>query len=161
MKCLIAWLFNRFSSSQLGPCRSAPEYLTADALKAAGGYSTEYPHTEDYALWLRMGEITGLANLPEPLMCYRLHLQSVSVTKREIQVSSALRAWEDACTRRGVSLPRPDLSPAAAGIEIMRKWAWWAHAAGHRDTARHYAYRGLLKAPFSTASWKLMAAAWR
>lgn len=145
-----------------GPCIWHPAVMMrAQALKAAGGYSTDYPHTEDYALWLRMGEITRLANFPEPLVCYRLHLESVSVTKRDIQVNSAARAWKDACDRRGISPEPPSPRHAPEETEVMQKWAWWAISAGHRGTARHYAMQVFRRQPFALSSLRLLRGAWR
>jgi GT2 family glycosyltransferase len=46
------------------------------ALIEAGGYDDEFPCAEDYALWLRLARFGKVHNLQEPLVAYRIHLQS-------------------------------------------------------------------------------------
>ena len=46
------------------------------ALIDAGGYNEEFPCAEDYALWLRLARFGKFHNLQEPLVAYRIHLQS-------------------------------------------------------------------------------------
>ncbi|WP_300039410.1 glycosyltransferase [uncultured Roseobacter sp.] len=133
--------------------------MRAEPLRSAGGYREDYPYCEDYDLWLRLGEVTELANLAEVLVQYRLHLQSLSVVKRDQQITSARGALQAACARRGLpEPPAPDTPPAPpTELDVMRKWAWWALGAGHVDTARTYARKSLARAPLSPASWKLWA----
>jgi glycosyltransferase involved in cell wall biosynthesis len=47
-------------------------------LECAGYYRSGALHVEDYDLWIRASEITGLANLPEVLVHYRISGHSVS-----------------------------------------------------------------------------------
>lgn len=131
-------------------------------LREIGGYSADYPYTEDLDLWLRIAERARLAVLPEILLQYRLHLASVSVTKRAEQQRSARAAMQAAYRRRG--LPERDL-PALGGAiasetDVMRKWAGWALRHGHRATARHYAWKSFLRAPFAPGGISLLVAAW-
>src|SRR5690606_27591817 len=51
--------------------------MRAEAVRAAGGYRAETFPAEDLDLFLRLGESGRLANLPEPLLCYREHLAKV------------------------------------------------------------------------------------
>ena len=46
------------------------------ALIDAGGYTPDFPCAEDYALWLRLARFGKFHNLQEPLVAYRIHLQS-------------------------------------------------------------------------------------
>lgn len=48
-----------------------------DAVIKAGKYSDQKP-VEDYGLWMRLASIGRLANLPEPLLKYRIHEKSVT-----------------------------------------------------------------------------------
>ena len=41
------------------------------AVQTVGGYHAEFEPAEDFDLWLRLGEVGRLANLPEVLMKYR------------------------------------------------------------------------------------------
>ena len=47
-------------------------------LEVVGLYDVELEPSEDYDLWLRLAEVTGLANLEEPLYLYREHPDSES-----------------------------------------------------------------------------------
>ena len=47
--------------------------LRRETVLAAGGYRDGFPFCEDYDLWLRLSEVTDLANIPEPLLLYREH----------------------------------------------------------------------------------------
>jgi hypothetical protein len=51
------------------------------ALEAVGGY--RFDCHEDYDLWLRLSERFELANLPEPLILYRLHPGQISMLALE------------------------------------------------------------------------------
>lgn len=55
------------------------------AFLEAGGFREEERHAEDYALWGRMlllGEIVGL---PDPLLDFRVHAESISKKKADVQ----------------------------------------------------------------------------
>jgi glycosyltransferase involved in cell wall biosynthesis len=48
-----------------------------EAVIKAGKYSDKKP-VEDYSLWMRLASVGRLANLPEPLLKYRIHEKSVT-----------------------------------------------------------------------------------
>jgi hypothetical protein len=50
-------------------------------LERCGGYRDLFSYAEDYDLWLRIGEITELDNLPEILLHYRLHGRNSVILK--------------------------------------------------------------------------------
>ena len=134
------------------------------ALSAVGGYRAEFPHVEDLDLFLRLGEVGRLANLPEVLLDYRVHLASVSHRNITEQSAAGRNAVREACRRRGLPWD-PDAHSAVAVPEthgeLHRKWAWWALGAGNRATARKHAFRALRAEPRNRASWHLMACALR
>ncbi len=56
------------------------------AVLKTGGYRKAFSHCEDYDLWLRMSELGyEIANIPEPLLNYRMHGANVSSMHREAQ----------------------------------------------------------------------------
>jgi len=56
------------------------------AVVEVGGYRTAFAHCEDYDLWLRISERGfGIANLPKPLLNYRIHGTNVSSVHRQAQ----------------------------------------------------------------------------
>jgi hypothetical protein len=74
--------------------------LRRDALRALGGYRAAFLHAEDYDLWLRLAERHPLANLPQPVLRYRVHGAQVSQHALEQQVVSTLAAQVAARRRR-------------------------------------------------------------
>lgn len=59
--------------------------MRGDKVKALGGYRSPLKAAEDFDLWLRMAETGDLANLPEPLLRYRIHPDQVSAAQRLAQ----------------------------------------------------------------------------
>ncbi len=137
--------------------------IRASAMRKVGGYRTDLAPAEDLDLFLRLGEVGSLANLPDRLLQYRVHLQSVGHTKRALQRANAARAVRDARQRRGlpdVGAPPDTDSPVDPAAEQVA-WAWWALAAGNRGTSRKHAARALRQAPWRAASWKVYLCALR
>ncbi len=138
----------------------------AEAMRRVGGYRPEYYTAEDLDLWLRLAEIGRLANLPEALVKYRQHFQSIGNAQRARQEAAAVRAVADARRRRGLSQDAPmaaraSTRPDPTGLDHMRKWAWWALTSGYLSTARGYAIRCWCRRPFSPESWRLLYCALR
>lgn len=60
--------------------------MRREAVLKAGGYRKLFSHCEDYDLWLRISELGyGIANLPRPLLNYRMHGANVSAVHRDAQ----------------------------------------------------------------------------
>lgn len=70
------------------------------AFESVGGYRRAFFPAEDYDLWLRLGDRYAMANLPEPLLQYRLHSGSASLNNRRQQVLSAIGAQAATRARR-------------------------------------------------------------
>ncbi|MGV4793001.1 glycosyltransferase [Rhizobium sp. F40D2] len=67
--------------------------MRREVVLAAGGYRKAFSHCEDYDLWLRVNELGyGIANLPKPLLNYRMHGGNVSAVHREAQELGTLIA---------------------------------------------------------------------
>lgn len=54
--------------------------MRRDAVLQAGGYDTRIDCAEDYDLWLRLGRLGELRNLPEVLLSWRRHTSQISTT---------------------------------------------------------------------------------
>lgn len=63
----------------------------AEAVRQVGGYRSNYPHNEDYDLWLRLAETGKLENLPFPVLLYRIHGGQVGQLNADAQEESRLR----------------------------------------------------------------------
>ena len=72
--------------------------LRRSVFETAGGYSTKARDWEDFELWSRLMRYHDLSNLPDVLLEYRIHPESVSSRKREEQrehiVDNARRIME-------------------------------------------------------------------
>jgi glycosyltransferase involved in cell wall biosynthesis len=55
-----------------------------------GGFDEQEKYVEDYGLWLRMGQFGTFANIPEYLMSYRIHQDSVTQQKNFVQSKNSL-----------------------------------------------------------------------
>ncbi len=94
----------------------------ADLARALGGYRAAIEVAEDYDLWLRMAERTRIANVPETLVRYRVHRQSMTGRKEVRTIFSARLARRAAAERQagrpdpidGLSVP-PDWRAMPAG----------------------------------------------
>lgn len=125
-----------------------------EALEKAGGRYAAVVGVEDYDLWLRMAEVTRMANLPEELLRYRMHAAQYTATKsdRHFQELDRLRlAWlagkglrldeEEAMAHRALVFDRrPDESPrpwrVAAWLRRLREElpaAGWCGRAALRE----------------------------
>lgn len=62
----------------------------SESVRRAGGYRADYPHIEDYDLWVRLENLGLMENLPYPVLLYRLHSGQVS-SKFADQQSSSLQ----------------------------------------------------------------------
>ena len=81
--------------------------MRRDAVLRAGGYRLKIG-AEDYDLWLRISEFALLANLREPLLKYRHHTGSLTLTKVENYALGEFAARSAALIRRsGYSDPIP------------------------------------------------------
>lgn len=126
------------------------------AVMQIGCYRKEYEWAEDLDLFLRLAEIGRLANLPDVLVKYRIHLQSTNHTRYSHQLVIKRSLVAEAYLRRGLTMPdnwtftpRKVLPPD----QQYRHWAWKALAAGHLPAARRHALRALRCSPLSRQSW--------
>jgi glycosyltransferase involved in cell wall biosynthesis len=122
-----------------------------------GGYREGLDTCEDHDLCLRLAERGQLASLDVPVVKYRLHPQSVSWTRLDLQIRLTARILEDAYRRRGLagSPPVIDQQRPESPSYYHQTCGWQALTAGHRPTARKHARRALVAQPFNLASWRL------
>jgi glycosyltransferase involved in cell wall biosynthesis len=142
-------------------CHPALAVRKADLLKV-GGYREECHYAEDLDLFLRLAEIGKLTNLPEVLLEYRQHVESVGYARRDKQIKATDKAVSDAKIRRGLVTTtnsnvaeKSDVAVLQKLSDIYLKWAWWAFMANNRQTAKKYAFKALLQNPFKLQLVKL------
>ncbi len=73
-----------------------------EAFEAVGRYHHDAYPAEDLDLFLRLGEIGELHNLPETVLKYRMHGNSISVRLSDRQIAKMKQACERAWARRGI-----------------------------------------------------------
>jgi glycosyltransferase involved in cell wall biosynthesis len=134
--------------------------MRREPLMLAGGYREDLMVSEDLDLFLRLAEVGKLANLPDVLLQYRQHLQSVNYTKYEQQKSVKRQIVSDAYKRRSLPMPanwtfrERKLLPHP---EQHRRWGWAALRAGNINVARRHAFSAIRQAPLSMDTWRLTA----
>lgn len=63
-----------------------------EALVAIGGYRSDFPHAEDYDLFIRLSKLGGIDNPDEDVLIYRRHEGAISLKHLETQEHSAAMA---------------------------------------------------------------------
>src|SRR5205814_9129619 len=76
--------------------------MRREAVLAIGGYSEKYPTNQDHDLFLRLAEHGKLANLPDVLLQYRQHFQSITLAKSKQQGDMVEATLREAYTRRAM-----------------------------------------------------------
>jgi len=82
------------------------------ALEEVGGYQERFRYAQDYDLWLRLAERFRIANLEEPLYCWRVSEEGISQRRREEQDCFARLARQEAAARRQ-GRPEPEAATPA------------------------------------------------
>lgn len=92
----------------LNPFSHPTVTLRAEIVKPLG-YSKEYLHCEDYALWFRITEKYPVANLPQYTTFQRLHKHNISREKRKEQQENAFALLLDEFDRKELALSDNEL----------------------------------------------------
>jgi glycosyltransferase involved in cell wall biosynthesis len=125
------------------------------ALETVGGYRKFAQYAEDLDLYLRLGEIGELTNLPAPLLRYRIHFRSTQFERRTAKRVIKEDVLRDACRRRGVPFAPEVLDQRYLEkdpAELHRHWSASALGLGHRLTAVKHAFLATLRAPTDPAT---------
>jgi glycosyltransferase involved in cell wall biosynthesis len=135
--------------------------MRRSAVERVGGYRPEFDLAEDYDLFLRLAEVGRLANLGEPLLQYRVHEKSATLSRLETQNEIAKRVLVEAWRRRQLRGPIPSLpcfQTANSPERLSWNWARSAFVEGNFHTARKHAYRLLRERPAEMRRWVLFSA---
>lgn len=133
------------------------------AVLACGGYREEYDFIEDLDLFVRLLAHGELRNLPDALLHYRQHAQSVNhrLGHREAKTAgiiAPLRAAKGLPPWRGKSNGAP---PAPMRLdECRRKWALDAAEGGNFATARANALAAVRHHPLHRENWACLRYVW-
>lgn len=72
-------------------------------------YNTNFITAQDYELWARMAHVCISANVPEVLLQYRVHAQSISAKKKEQQLSNRNRIIIGQFEKMGVAISHTEI----------------------------------------------------
>jgi glycosyltransferase involved in cell wall biosynthesis len=129
-----------------------------DAAAGVGNYRDRA--AEDKDLFLRLAEVGRLANLPEVLLHYRQHQDSLCHGAHNDWLPRSIRlTLEEAYRRRGLDpsrVPIPGPRTRLTAPDRHLAWGWLALGSGYAPTARKHALSRLRMAPLSSASWRLL-----
>jgi glycosyltransferase involved in cell wall biosynthesis len=130
--------------------------LRTEAVRRVGGYRRELMPCEDFDLWLRLGEVGRLANLPEKLLTKRLFVGSAVATNLEKQEKLVKQILAETWQRRRLGgVPQMPPRRLRDKVDLYRQWGWMALRGGHVATSRRYAVRAIVSRPLDKASWRL------
>ncbi len=133
--------------------------MRREAFEAVNGYDERYRTSQDFDLWLRMAEHGRLANIEQPLLKYRQHLDSANFAKAEQQRKLKIQIMTEAYARRGLptfdpgTLPPPPISDP---FESRKRWGWAAIREKNFSAARKHAWANIKSQPSSLQMWKLL-----
>lgn len=72
-------------------------------------YNPQFVTAQDYDLFIRMSRVTKLANIPEALVHYRVHSESISTKKRELQLQNRNKIIANQFLQMGVTVTDKEL----------------------------------------------------
>ena len=80
--------------------------MRTELVRACGGFRAALAGAEDYDLWLRIAERARVANLPETLVRYRVHAQTVT-ERQKVRMAFSVRIARRAAAEREAGRPDP------------------------------------------------------
>lgn len=131
------------------------------AVEQVGRYRPEAQWVEDLDLYLRLARIGQLSNVPEVLLHYRYHSESVNFTRNEGRHHRKLWVLQQAHAARGLPFnpkdwPAPPTNPTI-GVEDARDFAISSLRFTGRSTPWRYGLRALRLAPSDRRSWQTLS----
>lgn len=96
--------------------------LRKEALMRVGGYRSDYPHAEDYDLFLRLAPYGSIENPEEDVLIYRRHENAISIRNVETQERSSALAEAEAIVRAGYEPVSRPLLERYIRLRIFRRY---------------------------------------
>jgi len=151
--------------------------MRREAFEAVGGYRANFDHAEDLDLWLRLAAGRQIANLPGPVVKYRIHGGQQTLQKQDEQALFSLAARASA---QALAAGRPDpvagaridesflrsqgIDPPEVTAAVVPALSWLARTtgrAGHPGDARRLFDAALARARSDSGSPELVASVYR
>lgn len=123
------------------------------SVKQIRGYRETFIGTEDLDLWLRLGEIGRLANIPCPVLRFRFLSASINGQNASLQKQPAKNACQETSARRKVGYPFGGMDwratrEAKSRFNFFMKFAWWTFDYHERDTAIIHRLKAIILLPW-------------
>jgi glycosyltransferase involved in cell wall biosynthesis len=135
--------------------------ISRAALEKIGGYRPQFEPGEDFDLFLRLAEVGKLANLPEALLRYRMHMKNVTVSRKEHHQQVKQQALTEAYERRQLDpakLPTISFNESPMDeAEFHFFWMEMALSSGFYQSARKNAWLGFKACPLTQRSLSRLA----
>lgn len=134
--------------------------MRAEAVRAVGGYRPEHCPSEDYELWLRLIHSGEFASIPECLLRYRMHRDSVSAQDLHLQSVSGSSQLNAARARIGWRALRRKarIKKHDALAVYHNRCSRIALKSGRRALAISHAFSGISSAPLWLQLYTSLAA---
>jgi len=133
------------------------------AIRAVGGYNPTAQYLEDLDLYLRLARVGKLSNLPQSLLRYRVHGQSINFTRGRERAKAKAAIMQSAYRARGM-----DYDPGRAlgagnrygeAATHAKEWAVTSLQFGVRRVAVFHGLRAVCLAPSDLGSWRALKVA--
>ena len=151
--------------SGVGPLCHPSVMMRRKAVMQVGGYDHRWVYAEDLDLWLRLGEVGRLANLPQVVLFYRVHKNGRTWEDLDCQAVCIKEIVEGAYKRRGLS-GEVTITPIrwynqdrVSQHEYASMCSYWALREGERSTSLAYAAHAISLVPWRVDGWKRLARA--
>jgi len=134
--------------------------MRRDAVHAVGGYRPDLCPSEDYELWLRLIHSGEFASIPERLLCYRLHRNSVCMQNLHLQLTTTRTQLNAARAKIGWQALRRQvrIKKQSALAVYHNRCSRTALKSGRRALAISHAFSGITSAPFWVQPYTALAA---
>ncbi len=131
-----------------------------------GGYNTSYDLGEDTDLFLRMALEGKLKNLPEILLYYRKHPESITSIDNESLIPNCIERVKKSWRDRGLRFDKDFIHwlekiPKITVQQQLLWWGWNALNKGRVDISRRYALKLIFSYPFSVKQYRFIFCAIR
>jgi len=143
------------------PINHPTAMMRRSAVLQAGGYDPSTYLAEDLDLWLKLGEIGELANLPATVIKYRQHPHSESERKQAQQQQMKQLVCERAWQRRGIAGEFTETTPWRPIDRLSLyyqqiKYGWQFFMDRRRSAAIAYGIKSIRTLPWKPEGWKLL-----
>jgi len=137
--------------------------VRTSALRAINGYNPAFDKAEDLDLYFRLMRSGRLANIPEPLLRYRVHTDSTNFRHRYLQQNLVSQILDRERTARNLPPSKPGLLQGPSDLPTSarhRQWACTSCKHGSWYTAWRYALQAIIHEPAARETWRTLRYVW-